>query len=775
MSEMDKNKNSLLMVIITLLVITIILLVAVIGMMFTRDGGDQAVSGNLPEQSSSQEESSSSEPEESEPEEEESSSSSQASSSSRPVSGGTTAPVSRPSVPAWTPPASSSSQAPAVQSKLTYNTKGTYDDTQTCNSLTIGASGVTVKNKTVKGDLTIQNGVGKSGTVKLENVTVQGKLYVYGGGEIELKDVTASSMTVQRSSDAFHITATGKTKINNTILKAHATLEEKKLADDAEGFMRVTLMESTQIWYEVSIKNAVLTEIAVYSPANISLSSNTKVGTVVAADSVHFTGKGQIGTLKVKADRVSYAVKPKKIENKGYEDPKLGGWPIGTPEPDEGGGGGGGSHRPSNSSSSSSSSSTPTPVKTAVETPKLGEPIVTLDESGAATQYQIPFSVGNKNGITGYELSVSLDGKIVQSRTLPVIGSNHPTSATFLAAEVGSGSNISFQIKAIGNGAANWKDSATAYSPLYQLGLRLTYDSAAKKILVHKGSLAGQQTLQVTGGGASYTVTVPADQEAAVLVDGNGVPASLPSGQDIQITCGGAKSPKYRLPQWEVTGFEPLAAPTGADLVAKINQEGSLASVELTVDTTETRAQGYGIQFADQSGNPIPSITVAPVSGAANRYTVTGLQGNEVISCTIVAKGDGIQYADSAPSAPQTWNFGLKFQHNTTSGSDPIIEAVWPDSLAPTGVSVLSKADGSTPVPQSGPFASPWKLTKDGSALAMGGGTWRLTLTDATTSYVSPWYTIPAGWDVTPSSSDSSSSSQEAPSGEGDPAGEPVE
>lgn len=54
MSEMDKNKNSLLMVIITLLVITIILLVAVIGMMFARNNGDQPVSGNLP--TSSQEE-----------------------------------------------------------------------------------------------------------------------------------------------------------------------------------------------------------------------------------------------------------------------------------------------------------------------------------------------------------------------------------------------------------------------------------------------------------------------------------------------------------------------------------------------------------------------------------------------------------------------------------------------------------------------------------------------------------------------------------------------
>lgn len=50
MSEMDKNKNSLLMVIITLLVITIILLVAVIGMMFARNNGDQPVSGKPADQ-----------------------------------------------------------------------------------------------------------------------------------------------------------------------------------------------------------------------------------------------------------------------------------------------------------------------------------------------------------------------------------------------------------------------------------------------------------------------------------------------------------------------------------------------------------------------------------------------------------------------------------------------------------------------------------------------------------------------------------------------------
>ena len=338
MSEIDKNKNSLLMVIITLLVITIILLVAVIGMMFARNNGDQPVSGNLPV--SSQEESSSSEPEESDPEEEEEPSSSSTVSSSQPVSGGSTAPVIRPTYPIPPSPApGNSSQAPvqAVQNQLEYNSKGTYDDSQTCTSLSIGSSGVTVKNKTVKGDLTIQKGVGKSGTVKLENVTVEGKLYVYGGGEIELKDVTASNMTVQRSSDVFHITATGNSKINNTVLKAHATLEEKRLADDAEGFMRVTLMESTQIWYEVFIKNAVLTEIAVYSPANIDLSSNTRTGKVVAAANVHFTGKGQIGTLQVKADRVSYSVEPKKILVKGgCEEPKLGGYPVGIPEPDEG-------------------------------------------------------------------------------------------------------------------------------------------------------------------------------------------------------------------------------------------------------------------------------------------------------------------------------------------------------------------------------------------------------------------------------------------------------
>lgn len=770
MSEMDKNKNSLLMVIITLLVITIILLVAVIGMMFARNNGDQPVSGNLP--TSSQEESSSSEPEESDPEEEEESSSSSTVSSSRPVSGGSTTPVSRPTYP--TPPSSapsSSSQAPAqtVQNKLTYNSKGTYDDSQICKSLSIGASGVTVKNMTVKGDLTIQSGVGKSGTVKLENVIVEGKLYVYGGGEIELKDVVAPNMTVQRSSDGFHITATGNTKINNTVLKAHATLEEKRLADDAEGFMRVTLMESTQIWYEVSIKNAVLTEIAVYSPANINLSSNTKVGTVVAAANVHFTGKGQIGTLQVKADRVSYSVKPKKIQVKGdYEEPKLGGYPIGTPEPDEGGGGG--SHKPS-SSSSSSSSSTPTPVKTPVAMPSASVPEAKLknDNSAEVESWAFSFSMSNTTGVTGYVVTPIVDGALLtdKAKTLGV----GDRSAVFTSSEINPQNTIAYQVVAKGDSAQNRTDSAPGTSATYQVALRLSYDGGTQKITAHKGQLAGSGTLTVNqhrsdGSKTSYELAVLEDG-SAVVASSDGVAKPLTPSAYVQLVYGSHQSPRYILPDWKVPQPAKVSAPIDVKLSAiPLDADGNIdtkkdAQLTITPPSDITGIASYQVTVVS-GGSPLsPTYTIAAGSTTCN-IPLSVLNGVDTFSISVLSRGDGNLNLDSDPISTQTWDLRLKFGYDSVA---KCIKAVWSGMNTPAQLTVTEdKADAPGLYTFNSLSESFVELKWDNTALDLGGKTWRLTLTDAAGSHNSPWYTLPAEWVVDTASS---TSPEEVPSSQG--------
>ena len=102
--------------------------------------------------------------------------------------------------------------------------------------------------------------------------------------------------------------------------------------------MRGTLMESTQIWYEVSIKMPCRPRLKFIVPPTSTCPATPRWGRLVAANvhfyrqrpDRHFAGEGGPGFLLGETQ-----------ENPGkgdHEEPKLGGYPIGTPEPDEGGG-----------------------------------------------------------------------------------------------------------------------------------------------------------------------------------------------------------------------------------------------------------------------------------------------------------------------------------------------------------------------------------------------------------------------------------------------------
>jgi hypothetical protein len=62
-----------------------------------------------------------------------------------------------------------------------YNTAGAYGDTTIAGNVSVSSDGVTLKNLNIKGDLYLTEGIG-NGTVTLDNVTVDGKTLVCGGG-----------------------------------------------------------------------------------------------------------------------------------------------------------------------------------------------------------------------------------------------------------------------------------------------------------------------------------------------------------------------------------------------------------------------------------------------------------------------------------------------------------------------------------------------------------------------------------------------------------------
>ncbi|MEG6615170.1 S-layer homology domain-containing protein [Peptococcaceae bacterium 1198_IL3148] len=100
--------------------------------------------------------------------------------------------------------------APTPTIPSTYDEPGTYGpekEQQVINDdVTISEDGVTLRNTTIKGDLTLAKGIG-DGDVTLKNVVVEGKTYIYGGGEnsITLDNCELAETTVDKEDNEIRL------------------------------------------------------------------------------------------------------------------------------------------------------------------------------------------------------------------------------------------------------------------------------------------------------------------------------------------------------------------------------------------------------------------------------------------------------------------------------------------------------------------------------------------------------------------------------------------
>ena len=158
------------------------------------------------------------------------------------------------------------------------NVSGTYTGDQSGNVI-VNVPGVTLKDTTIAGDLIIGDGVG-NGTATLDNVTVQGRVLVRGGGENSLRIVNNSnvgSVIVTKS-------ASGKLRI----LSSDGARVDMVYVDDGqdtlilEGTFKNVAVESDN---EMVLKNAVVTQLSVNAAAaNVTIESGSVANTVIGED-----------------------------------------------------------------------------------------------------------------------------------------------------------------------------------------------------------------------------------------------------------------------------------------------------------------------------------------------------------------------------------------------------------------------------------------------------------------------------------------------------------
>lgn len=138
-------------------------------------------------------------------------------------------------------------EAVVMLSKLSgevFNQTGSYSSGNYQNAV-VNRSGVVLKDATIRGHLYLTEGIAE-GDVTLDNVKVQGNVYVHGGGEdtITFTDSEIRQIIVNKRNGQIRLAAKGNTKVQQVVALSSVKLEEEALVDGAKGFMQVILDEA---------------------------------------------------------------------------------------------------------------------------------------------------------------------------------------------------------------------------------------------------------------------------------------------------------------------------------------------------------------------------------------------------------------------------------------------------------------------------------------------------------------------------------------------------
>ena len=215
---------------------------------------------------------------------------------------------------------------------------GDYSLGDTFGNVTITSPGVTLRDTVIAGDLYISGGVGL-GDIKLENVTVLGRIVASGTGQSEegdasivMRNVTADEMLVDNLRNQYvTIRAEGLTQIEKTLVRTPTYLEDNTPAD--AGLKQIVLEGSepgTQLDLAGRIKEVTtkvpesIVKVAKGTVQKLTV-DEAAIGAQVQIDrgaevvelnldvGTNVTGQGDIGKLNINAPGSTVTMLPDKI------------------------------------------------------------------------------------------------------------------------------------------------------------------------------------------------------------------------------------------------------------------------------------------------------------------------------------------------------------------------------------------------------------------------------------------------------------------------------
>lgn len=172
---------------------------------------------------------------------------------------------------------------------------GTVSDNVSGNMM-INTGAVTLKDMNVAGDLTVGEGAG-DGDVRLDGVSVNGKLIIRGGGpnSVTLTNTRINDiLVIEKSAGNVRVKTFGTTTIDKTYIKSGCILEESGLTS-GQGFVDVTAERSAVENQKIDLKGN-------YNKLTVN-ESNLDVNLNGNADAIDIS-KGAAGNLTISAGNV---------------------------------------------------------------------------------------------------------------------------------------------------------------------------------------------------------------------------------------------------------------------------------------------------------------------------------------------------------------------------------------------------------------------------------------------------------------------------------------
>lgn len=192
------------------------------------------------------------------------------------------------------------------------------EDQAVYENVVVKASGVTLKNALVKGNLVLDKSL-SAATVGLENVQVLGSIYCYGtdGCSYALKNVSAANVVVSAPKSETTLRMSGGIRIARLEVGSDVAVEGSSIVYDGETRYAVESLLVPQVPLHrvyVGLSGLTVRDLALRNIATLTLGSYSVIDTVESHAAAELRGAGHIGLLRAYADGTRYERRPDVIE-----------------------------------------------------------------------------------------------------------------------------------------------------------------------------------------------------------------------------------------------------------------------------------------------------------------------------------------------------------------------------------------------------------------------------------------------------------------------------